>query len=67
MHFIISLLPEVRGATLNPDFITDKQNGPGLSFSVGKYVNLTDNIRLNIEPKSRLIILFLLTLKALSG
>jgi hypothetical protein len=35
----------------NPDFITDKQSGLGLSFSLGKYFNLNDNLRLNIEPK----------------
>lgn len=33
------------------NFITDKQNGLGLSFSIGKYFSLSDNIRLNIEPK----------------
>jgi hypothetical protein len=33
------------------DLITDKQNGLGLSFSIGKYFSLKDNIRLNIEPK----------------
>ena len=35
----------------NSDFITDKQSGLGLSFSVGKYFNLNDKLRLNVEPK----------------
>jgi hypothetical protein len=33
------------------DFITDKQTGLGLSFSLGKQIQLNDKIRLNIEPK----------------
>ena len=35
----------------NSDFITDNQSGLGLSFSVGKYFNLNDKLRLNVEPR----------------
>lgn len=35
----------------NSDFITENQSGLGLSFSVGKYFNLNDRLRLNVEPR----------------
>ena len=35
----------------NSNLITERQTGLGLSFSVGKYFNLNDKLRLNIEPK----------------
>ncbi len=35
----------------NSDQITDKQTGLGISFSVGKYFDISDNLRLNLEPE----------------
>jgi hypothetical protein len=50
--FYLSLNPMVTlQLNYNSDFITDKQSGLGLSFSVGKYFNLNDKLRLNVEPK----------------
>ncbi len=50
--FYLSLNPMVTlQLNYNSDFITDKQTGLGLSFSVGKYFNLNDKLRLNVEPK----------------
>ena len=50
--FYLSLNPMVTlQLNYNSDLITDKQSGLGLSFSVGKYFNLNDKLRLNVEPK----------------
>lgn len=50
--FYLSLNPLINiQLNQNSDFLTDNQNGLGLSFSYGKYINLKNNIQLNIEPK----------------
>ena len=51
-NFYLSLNPLINlQLNYKSDFITDKQNGLGLSFSIGKHFNLNDKIQLNIEPK----------------
>ncbi|MFZ0282207.1 MAG: hypothetical protein WAL29_11185 [Bacteroidales bacterium] len=35
----------------NADQITDKQMGLGISFSIGKHFEISDNLKLNLEPK----------------
>jgi hypothetical protein len=50
--FYLSLNPLINfQLNKDSDFYTDNQNGLGLSFSFGKYINLKNNIRLNIEPR----------------
>jgi hypothetical protein len=50
--FYLSLNPMITLQTnYNSDFITDDQTGLGMSVSVGKYFNLNDKLRLNIEPR----------------
>jgi hypothetical protein len=50
--FYLSVNPMVTlQLNYNSDFITENQSGLGLSFSVGKYFNLNDKLRLNIEPR----------------
>jgi hypothetical protein len=51
-NFYLSLNPFINlQLNYKSDFITDKQNGLGLSFSIGKHFYLNDKIQLNIEPK----------------
>jgi hypothetical protein len=51
-EFYLSFNPMINlQINYNSDLITDKQTGMGLSFSIGKYFNLNDKLRLNIEPK----------------
>ena len=51
-NFYLSLNPLINlQLNYKSDFITDKQNGLGLSFSIGKHFYLNDKIQLNIEPK----------------
>ena len=48
----LSLNPMITLQTnYDSDFITDNQSGLGMSVSVGKYFNLNDKLRLNIEPR----------------
>jgi hypothetical protein len=50
--FYLSLSPIITLQTnYNSDFITANQSGLGMSFSVGKYFNLNNKLRLNIEPR----------------
>jgi hypothetical protein len=50
--FYLSLNPMITLQTnYNSDFITDDQSGLGMSVSVGKYFNLNNKLRLNIEPR----------------
>ena len=51
-NFYLSLNPLINiQLNYKSDFITDKQNGLGLSFSIGKHFYINDKIQLNIEPK----------------
>jgi hypothetical protein len=51
-NFYLSLSPLINlQLKYTSDLMTDKQNGLGLSLSIGKHFSLKDNIRLNIEPK----------------
>ena len=51
-YFYLSLNPMINlQLNYNSNLITGRQTGLGLSFSVGKYFNLNDKLRLNIEPK----------------
>jgi hypothetical protein len=51
-NFYLNLSPLINlQLKYTSDLMTDKQNGLGLSLSIGKYLNLKDNLRLNIEPK----------------
>ena len=51
-NFYLSLSPLINLQTkYTSDLMTDKQNGLGLSLSMGKHINLKDNIQLNIEPE----------------
>lgn len=50
--FYLSVNPMVTlQLNYNSDFITENQSGLGLSFSVGKYFNFNDKLRLNVEPR----------------
>ncbi len=53
--FYLSLTPLI-SLQLNYDsnYITDRQSGPGISFSFGKHLKLNDKIKLNIEPEIRI-------------
>jgi len=51
-NFYLSLNPMITFQTnYNSDFITDNQSGLGMSVSVGKYFNLNNKLRLNVEPR----------------
>jgi hypothetical protein len=51
-NFYLSLNPMINlQLNYKSDFITDRQNGLGLSLSIGKHFILNDKIQLNIEPK----------------